>query len=106
MVPASFSNTIARGGDWTFGFQLRKDGACSALADVTDWQFSATLTTAAGTPLTTPAFLLRTPECPVFTLTHMQTAALARQTGAIFTIYTIRPDGLELVLARGRVTIF
>ena len=105
MVPASFSNTITRGGDWTFGFQIREHGPCSALADLTLWTFTSALTTAAGAALTTPSFLLHTPECPVFSLTHTQTAALAKQTGAILTIHAIRPDGLDLVLARGRVTI-
>ena len=105
MVPASFSNTITRGGDWTWGFQIRENGPCSALADLTDWAFSSTLTTAAGASLATPDFLLHTPECPVFSLTHAQTAALARQTGAVLTIHAVRPDGFDFVLARGRVTI-
>jgi len=105
MVPASFSNTITRGGDWTWGFQIREQGPCSALADLTLWTFTSTLTTAAGAALTTPSFLLHTPECPVFSLTHTQTAALARQTGAILTIHAVRPDGFDFVLARGRVTI-
>jgi hypothetical protein len=105
MVPVSFSNSITRGADWTFGLQMHGNGACSALVDVTDWIFSATLTTSAGAPLTTPAFALHTPECPVFSLTHTQTAALAKQTGAVLTIHATRPDGLELILGRGRVTI-
>jgi hypothetical protein len=105
MVPVSFSNSITRGADWTFGFQMRENGACSALVDVTNWTFSATLATSAGTLLTTPAFALHTPECPVFSLTHAQTAALAKQTGAVLTIHATRPDGLELILGRGRITI-
>jgi hypothetical protein len=105
MVPASFSNTITRGADWTFGFQLRENGPCSALVDLTDWTFSATLTTAAGVALATPSFLLHTPECPVFSLTYTQTGALAKQTGAVLTINAIRGDGYHIELLRGRVTI-
>ena len=106
MTPVSFSNTITRGADWNFGIQIRENGPCSALSDLTDWQFSSTLNTSAGAPLTTPAFLLNTPEVAVFSLTYAQTAALARQTGALLVINAIRPDGLHLELARGRITIF
>ena len=105
MTPAPFSNAITRGGDWTFGFQIREQGSCSALADLSLWAFTSTLTSSTGAALTTPSFLLHTPECPVFSLTHAQTAALARQIGAILTIHAVRPDGFNFVLARGRVTI-
>ena len=105
MTPATFSNAITRGGDWTFGFQIREQGPCSALADLTDWTFSSTLTTAAGASLTTPSFLLHTPECPVFSLSHTQTALLAKQSGSVLTINAVRPDGAFLVFARGRITI-
>ena len=106
MVPASFSNTITRGADWTFGFQIRENGPCTPVTDVTDWEFSAVLTTSAGASLTTPSFLLHTPECPVFSLTYTQTAALTRQTGASLIINAIRPDGLHIELLRGRITIY
>ena len=105
MVPASFSNTITRGADWSLGFQIRENGPCTEVTDISEWTFTATLTTSTGTPLTTPAFLLHTPECPVFSLTYTQTAALARQTGAVLTLNAVRPDGYHLELARGRVTI-
>lgn len=105
MTPATFSNAITRGGDWTFGFQAREHGATSPLVDFTDWQFSSTLKTADGAAMTTPSFLLHTPECPVFSLSHTQTALLAKQSGAVFTINAVRPDGAFLVFARGRITI-
>jgi hypothetical protein len=106
MVPASFSNTITKGADWSFGFQIRENGPCTAVSDLTDWTFSATFATSSGASLTTPSFLLHTPECPVFSLTHTQTAAMARQTGASLIINAIRPDGYHIELLRGRITIF
>lgn len=105
MLPALFSNAITRGSDWTFGFQARSQGSTSPLVDFTDWEFSSTLKTADGVAMTTPSFSLHTPECPVFSLSHTQTALLAKQSGAVLTINAVRPDGAFLVFARGRITI-
>ena len=105
MVPAPFSTELNRGADFIFAFQIRDGGNCAPLEDISTWTFIATLVSATGISLITPHYELRSSECVAFTLATWETEALAKQTGAILTIEAIRPDGFNLRLARGRVTI-
>lgn len=105
MVPAPFSTTINRGADFTFAFQIRDGGNCAPVSDLTGWLISATLANSAGTTLATPVYALVNLTCATLKLTFTQTAALTAQTNASLTILAVRPDGLHLRLARGRVTI-
>ena len=105
MVPAPFSTELNRGADFIFAFQIRDGGNCAPLADISNWTFTASLVDATGDLLATPHYELRSNECASFTLAPWETQALAKQTGARLTIEAIRPDGFNLRLARGRVTI-
>lgn len=104
MFAASTSSTITRGTDFALGLKLQ-DAPNFEFLDLTEWQFSAVLTTGTGTPLATLTNNLPQPDCASFTLTDTQTAALAVQTGAHLAIRGTRPDGTILPLVSARVTI-
>jgi hypothetical protein len=105
MVAATTSSTIQRGADWTFAFQIREGAQCSALSDLTDWTWTATLDNAQGNTIRTVPHTLPTADCVSFSLTASQTTALTAQTGAQLTIVATRPDGYIMRLIRARITI-
>lgn len=104
MFAASTSSTITRGTDYALGLKLQ-DEPNSQFLELGDWGFSAVLTSSAGTALVTLTNNLVASDCVSFTLTDIQTAALAVQTGAHLAIRGTRPDGQVLPLVSARVTI-
>lgn len=105
MTAAQTSTTIEKGANFTFAFQAREFGPNSALADLNLWTWAPVLLTASGSTLATPTVGHPTPECVTFSLTAIQTAAMAAQTGVQLTINAVRPDGYKMRFIRARITI-
>ena len=106
-MPADTTSfAITRGTDWVIGLSLQ-DCQCCGFLDLTEWTFSAVLTSSAGVQLETPTIQLRTPEATSIriSLDTTQTAALTAQLGAHMAIAGTRPDGIVLPLVSARVTI-
>jgi hypothetical protein len=104
-APASTSDTIVRGADYAYAFQIRENGPFSPLADLTDWTWSAVLRNAAGASLADLTVTNPTAEVVSFGLTHTQTAALAAQSNATLIINAVRPDNWHMQLIRSRITL-
>lgn len=105
-APATTSDTICRGADYAFAFQLREFGPQSPLADLTAWtNWAGVLRNAAGASIADLSVEHPTPEVVSFQLTSTQTAALTAQMGATLIITTTRPDGWKMQLIRSRITV-
>lgn len=104
-APASTSDTIVRGADYSFAFQLRENGQGSPLADLTEWQWTGVLRNAAGASIADLTVTNPTTEVVSFGLTHTQTATLTAQSNAVLTINAVRPDDWHMQLIRSRITI-
>lgn len=105
MVAVETSSTIQRGTDWDFSFRIRENGLCGDLTDLTDWTVAVTLKTAAGVALTTPSIVRPDTETVSLRFNQTQTAALAIQFGAQLVVTVTRPDGWDIRLIQGRVSI-
>ena len=106
MIAGAFSDTITRGVDYFLGLRLQDDNRGPYL-DLSEWTFTAVLTSSAGAQLATLSADLVTPinDCIRFSLDTTQTGALAAQTGAHLAISGTRPDGVKLPLVSARITI-
>lgn len=104
-APASTSDTIVRGADYAYAFQLRESGQNSPLADLTDWTWTAVLRNAAGASIADLTVTNPTTEVVSFGLTHTQTAALTAQSNATLIINAVRPDNWHMQLIRSRITV-
>ena len=105
-APATTSDTIARGADYAFAFQLREFGQGSPLSDLTTWtNWAGVLRNAAGASIADLTVTHPTAEVVSFGLSNTQTAVLTAQTGATLIITTVRPDSWHMQLIRSRITI-
>ena len=104
-APAITSDTITRGADYSFAFQLRSNQG-APLEDLSTWQWAGVLRNAAGASIADMTVVNNTPEVVSFNLSYTQTQALTAQTGATLYINAIRAgDNKRLQLIRGRISI-
>lgn len=102
MAPADISTTIRKSADWTVGIRLLTS---QSHVDLSAYTMQALIYGSSGNILRTLTGLQTATDCINFSMTHTETAALTKQSGAWEIWGTRVEDDLITLLVSGRATI-